>query len=463
MTFRPFLRAAGALALALSLYAEVRLPAILSDHMVVQGGVAVRLWGWADAGESVTASFRGHNATARANAAGRWELYLPASEAGGPFVLTVNGKQIRDVLVGDVWLASGQSNMAFKLERVDDAKPELALARTPRIRFFQTPRRVAADPVEEAAGEWKVASPETAGAFSAVAYLFARGMQEARKIPVGVIEAAYGGTPAQAWTPIGKLTADPLLGELIAVWDKLSLENPRTPKHWLPAGCFNGMIWPIHRYTIRGAIWYQGENNATPGQADHYNRLFETMIRSWRELWGQGDFPFLYVQLPNFAKTIQPSRWAELREAQLQALALANTAMAVAIDVGNPNDVHPTNKRPVAERLVLAARALVYGEKVESSGPLPRRVTSEPGALRLWFDHAAGLTARGGVLQGFEVAGPGADFVPAKTLIEGATIVVSAEGVAAPMRVRYAWGDNPAGNLYNAAGLPASPFRLHLE
>jgi sialate O-acetylesterase len=223
------------------------------------------------------------------------------------------------------------------------------------------------------------------------------------------------------------------------------------------------MIWPIHRYTIRGAIWYQGENNGFGVEAENYGRLFETLIRSWRELWGQGDFPFLYVQLPNFAKPASPSWWPEIREAQLEALHLRNTGMAVAIDVGGSNDVHPTNKRPVAERLVLAARALVYGEPVEYSGPIVRRVTAEAGALRLWFDHAAGLTAKGGAPRGFEIAGAAGGFVSAVATIDGETIVVRAEGVAEPRRVRYAWANDPPNNLYNASGLPASPLRVEVR
>jgi sialate O-acetylesterase len=461
MISRSLVRAACALSLAFCVQAEVRLPGIFSDHMLVQSGTAVRVWGTASPGEAVTAAFRGKTVEAKASADGRWQLFLPPGAAGGPFVLAVNGRDIQDVLVGEVWVASGQSNMGFRMNRVDNAERETAAANLPRIRYFQVKRVYASQPKDELEGEWRVASPETAPAMSAVAFLFARGVHEARRVPVGIVEAAVGGTPAQAWTPLDKLKRDPLLTFHLANWEKIKATTPQ--KHWEPSGCFNGMIWPIRRYTIRGAIWYQGENNGSRGEGDSYNRLFETMIRSWRELWGQGDFPFLFVQLPNFGKPQRPSQWPEVREAQLQTLTLRNTGMAVAIDVGNPGDVHPTNKRPVAERLVLAARALVYGERVAYSGPIVRRVTAEDGALRVWFDFAEGMAGKGGAPLGFEVAGADGNFVEAKARVDGATVILSADGVAEPKRVRYAWGNDPPNNLYNAAGLPASPFRAAVE
>jgi len=235
--------------------------------------------------------------------------------------------------------------------------------------------------------------------------------------------------------------------------------EPNMEQSWTPAGLYNAMIAPLTRYPIRGAIWYQGESNASRDRAPLYARLFGTMIQDWRRAWGQGDFPFLFVQLANF-KTGPDAKWPELRDAQRQTLGLANTGMAVATDIGNPDDIHPTNKQDVGLRLALAARAITYGEKVAYSGPLFRQATPEGSAMRIWFDHTgSGFTAKGGALRGFEIAGADGKFVAAEARIDGATVLVSSPSVTAPSHVRYAWSDNPDGNLYNREGLPASPFR----
>jgi sialate O-acetylesterase len=227
---------------------------------------------------------------------------------------------------------------------------------------------------------------------------------------------------------------------------------------WKPGAIFNGMVAPASRYPIRGVLWYQGESNTAVERAPYYARLFRTMISDWRRAWGQGDFPFLFVQLSSYEADAE-SDWPELRDAQRQALAVANTAMIQTIDIGEPANIHPKNKREVGRRLSLAARAVVYGDPVEYSGPLYRRVSAEPSALRVWFDHAAGLAARDGALRGFEVAGEDRKWHPAEARIDNSTVLVSSPAVPAPRYVRYAWADCPDANLYNAAGLPAAPFR----
>jgi sialate O-acetylesterase len=463
--------------------ADVRLPAILAEHMVVQRGLPVHVWGSAAPGEAVTVSFRGGSRATAADSLGRWSVYLPPGEAGGPFDLTVKGNNtiaLDDVLVGDVWIASGQSNMELQVQSAANAQAEIAAAKYPRIRLFQAEHKVADYPLDDiAAHGWAECSPETVAKFSAVAYYFGRHLQQRYNVPIGLIEADWGGTPAEAWTSLHALSADASLMPVFAEWARMNddratvlLErrkeeregaartwHPNEGNSWMPAGLYNAMIAPLTPFPIRGAIWYQGESNASPERAPLYARLFQTMIRDWRRAWGEGDFPFLFVQIANF-KTSPDSKWPEVRDAQRQTLALANTGMAVIIDIGDPDNIHPKDKQDVGLRLALAARAIAYGEKIEYSGPLFRQATPEGSGLRVWFDHAeTGLKAKGGELRGFEVAGADGKFVPAAARIDGATVLVSSSAVTSPVYVRYGWADNPDCNLYNSADLPASPFR----
>jgi sialate O-acetylesterase len=418
--------------------------------------------------------------------AGLWSVYLNASEAGGPFELTVRGNNtitLTDVLVGDVWIASGQSNMEFGMKNVMNAATELAAANRPRIRLFHVKNKVADHPLDDLeAWPWEAATPESVKNFSAVAYFFGRDLQDRLNVPVGLIDSSWGGTPAEAWTSLRALSSDASLMPVFAQWaqmtDDLAVTKVRREKElaewnrasaeakakgipapgfpwrsndsgeWGPAALYNTMIAPLTPFPIRGAIWYQGE----------YARLFETMIQDWRRAWGVGEFPFLFVQLANF-KTGPDSHWPDLREAQRQTLELVNTGMAVTIDIGNPTDIHPKNKQEVGRRLALAARAIAYGEKVEYSGPAFQQATPEGAAVRVRFTHTGGgLVAHGGVLKGFEVAGADGKFVAAEARIEGTTVMVSSPSVSAPLRVRYGWADDPVCNLYNQDGLPASPF-----
>jgi len=482
--------------------AQVRLPALFADHMVLQQGKPAPVWGWAAPGEQVTVRLGDRQAAATADASGRWLAQLPPLAAGGPHELTVQASNTitrHDVLVGEVWIASGQSNMEWPLRRAANADQEIAQADYPLIRCFTVTKAVAPEPQAECQGEWVICSPDTADDFSAVGYFFVRELHQRLGVPVGLINSSWGGTPAESWTSRAALLADPELAYLVGNWDQAMAKYtedcllpaaqvrdwlaraeaartagqplpqpppsawPDDPRRnpWLAGGLYNGMIAPLVPYALAGAIWYQGESNA--GRAYQYRRLFPALIQDWRRAWGQGEFPFLFVQLANFMPARpEPgdSAWAELREAQLLTLALPTTGMAVIIDIGDAADIHPANKQDVGRRLALAAQALAYRQRVAYSGPIYRALTVEGDRLRLHFRHTGGkLVARGGPLQGFAIAGEDRFFVWAQARIEGNTVVVWSPQVPRPVAVRYAWADNPVCNLYHQGGLPASPFR----
>lgn len=456
----------------LLLPALVQLSYLFSDGMVVQRERPVHVWGMASAGEEVAVSFRGETRSAVADELGRWTLWLSPGAAGGPFTLTINERTIRDVLVGDVWIAAGQSNMEWPVRWSADPAEEMKAANYPRIRITRTMHRVSGHPVSDWVGQqWQPVTPQSVEHFSAVAYHFAREMHQKLNVPVGVIQSAWGGTPIEAWTSLRGLAHDPGLMPVFDQWGKLmerheteALRFPgrmaewkksgakgeppelrrRPGGQWQPAGLFNAMIAPLTRWPIRGVIWYQGEANTAPERAPLYERLLPALIRDWREAWAQDDFPFLFVQLANY-NAVADSMWPTVREAQRKTLAVANTAMAVTIDIGNPGDIHPKNKREVGRRLALAFQGVM--------GPVFRQATRDRGFTRIWFDHAPRLVAKG-ELTGFEVAGENGRFAPAKARLDGNTVVVEATG----NKVRYAWADNPSATLFNEAGLPASPF-----
>lgn len=490
------MRPAALFLLSAGVWADVTLPALLTDHMVVQRGLPVHVWGKAAPGEAVAVTFYGETRSGAADATGNWSVFLPPEEAGGPLEMTIQGANrivLKDVMIGDVWIASGQSNMEWPVRNSANAAAEIAAAKHPRIRLFRVENTVATYPLDDAVAKpWAVCSPETVAGFSAVAYFFGRDLLDQKQVPIGLIETAWGGTPAEAWTSLRSLSADASLmpvfaqwarltdgyaqakvrrEQQLAAWEKSVAEaksagkqppafpwQPNEKFSWSPAGLYNAMIAPLTPFPIRGAIWYQGESNADRERAPLYARLFQTMIQDWRRAWGQGDFPFLFVQLANF-KAGPDAQWPVVREAQRQALSMANTGMAVTIDIGEAADIHPRNKQEVGRRLALAARAIAYGEKLVYSGPLFRQATPEGAALRLWFDQSGtGLEARGGSPRGFEIAGADGKFVAAEARIDGGTVLVSSSLTAAPRSVRYAWSDNPEANLFNSAGLPASPF-----
>ncbi|VAW23200.1 Sialic acid-specific 9-O-acetylesterase [hydrothermal vent metagenome] len=478
-------------------FANIRLPGIFSDNMVLQRRMKVPVWGWADPGEKVVAGLGGHVAETVTNPDGRWELYLGPLDSGGPFNFIIAGKDsviIKNVLVGEVWVCSGQSNMAMEVRRSLDAQQEIGMADYPDIRFFQVKRVKAALPLEDVSpvddskanwlNKWQVCSPSTVGHFTAVGYFFGRNLYEKLGVPVGLISASWGGTTAEAWTPLDTLENDPELSLIMNNWPdynsdeewlrgkyekyvkavaKAKKEGDTLPLYFnQPTVLYNGIIAPIIPFGIRGVTWYQGESNAY--RAYQYRRLFPAMIGQWRKNWGQGDFPFLFVQLANYH--FEPQVFPELREAQSMALSVPNTAMAVAIDVGDSADIHPKNKQEVGRRLSLAARRLVYGEELIYSGPVYKSMHIENGKCYLGFNHTGGgLVAKGHLpLKGFVIAGTDKVFVEAQAKVEGGRVVVWSGKISQPVAVRYAWANHPGGcNLYNKSGelpnLPASPFR----
>jgi sialate O-acetylesterase len=634
--------------------AEVRVPSLIGDNMVLQQGPRARLWGTARPGERVIVRLAGRTARATADARGRWETFLGPLPAGGPFELTIAGANtliFRNVLVGEVWVCSGQSNMEWSLAQAAGGPEDAAQADHPDIRLFTVEKRTAAEPLEDVRGRWVVATPEQAAQFSAVGYYFGRELHQRLKVPVGLINTSWGGTPAEAWTSREMLASRPEFapileryekelrnlaqlrqehGAKLAEWERqyavaadsgnrgegMGYADPsrdadgwrkmRLPQLWetagmnldgviwfrrevevpaawagrdlslslgpiddfdttyfngervgatggetpeayrfprrykvpgalvragrsviavrvydrmggggfggaagsmslAPAGAdglaldgewdykpetvvaakrpdysnypgprpgpenqnnpsvlYNAMLAPLTPYTLRGAIWYQGESNA--GRAYQYRTLFPAMIRDWRARWKGGDFPFYFVQLANWKARKQDSidsEWAELREAQTMTLhSVPHTGMAVTIDIGDPEDIHPRNKRDVGLRLARWALADTYQQKVVPSGPLYASHAVEGDKIRVRFRHAAGLRTRdGGAPVGFFVAGADRKFFRAEARIEGDAVLVWSQDVARPAAVRYAWADNPEANLHNAEGLPASPFR----
>jgi sialate O-acetylesterase len=640
------------LVVANSAHSEVRLPAIIGDNMVLQQGVKVRIWGTAKPSEQLTVTFNNKSAHTTADAHGRWQLFLGPLKAGGPFELTVKGDNVltvKNVLVGEVWICSGQSNMEWPLVNTIGGAETVAQANNSQIRLFTVEKNTSPSPLTDVQGHWVVTTPDEAAHFSAVGYFFGRELQQKLKVPIGLIDSSWGGTPAEAWTSHEAMLSSPELkpildryesslntlpqakeayaralaqweeknlyldpgnkGEALgyadpstatadwakmdlpkqfetagllidgAVWFRKELDLPASwagkdlvlnlppiddhdityfngtkigatgretpnsygvprkytvpaalvhggrnvlavrvfdsageggfsrggamsigpagaaepdvmslrgvwdykvelalePKHpdWgtrpeavgvsnqnNPSVLYNAMIAPLVSFAVRGAIWYQGESNA--GRAYQYRTLFPIMIRDWRKAWGS-EFPFYFVQLANWhASKAEPdqSDWAELREAQTMTLREPQSGMAVTIDIGDENDIHPRNKLDVGRRLAAWALARTYGEDVVASGPLFDRYTVEGDKVRIRFKYGAGLkTIDGGAVKGFAIAGEDHRFVWAEARIDGDTVIVSSPMVSKPAAVRYGWADNPIVNLYNNAGLPASPFR----
>ncbi len=503
------------ISLPIALRAEVGLPSIFGDHMVLQRGKPIPVWGTAAKEEQVTVTLGKQSRTATADADGHWRVTFKAIKGRGPLEMTVSGKNaitIHDILIGDVWICSGQSNMEFWLKAAKNGEEEVKKAEYPNIRLFTVKKNVADKPQVNTAPDtkqnrWEACSAATAGDFTAVGYFFGRELHKKLGVPIGLVHTSWGGTPAESWTTRATLEASADFKPIVERWDaamkaypqaqanfekdlaqwrkeaeaakKDGKPEPKRPNPPLapgnpntPAGLYNGMIAPLVPLAAKGFIWYQGESNA--GRAYQYRKLFPAMIQDWRKSWGDDDMPFFFVQLANFLpRKDQPadSEWAELREAQTMTLSLEHTGMAVIIDVGEEKDIHPKNKQDVGRRLALAAlgteyekhNPLVFWKNTEEySGPMFKKMSVEGNKVRLKFNHVGkGLVSKSGgdSVKGFAVAGEDKKFVWADAKIDGSSVWVHSDQVAHPVAVRYAWADNPDAELFNTDGLPASPFR----
>ncbi len=478
--------------------ADVRLHALFTDNMVLQRGMPVTVWGTAETGENIVVKFQGQTVKATAKD-GKWSVKLsPLLGNATPDVLTAEGKnkvQVQNVVVGEVWLCSGQSNMDFPLHRAENgpAAIEAATNPIPNLRLFFVPRVKADAPLSEISSQWVPANALTTSNFSAVAFFFGRDLQKSLNTPVGLIQASWGGSTAEAWMNRKALEGQPELArELIDAYpqlyqrykeakarydreaDELARDGrkpaqPAPTPPWKVGELYHGMISPLVPVALRGAVWYQGEANVS--RAWQYRTLLPELIRTWRTDWRnaskvveQGNFTFLTVQLAPFGKIQEqpgPSAWAELREAQILAARLPKAGTVVITDAGDENDVHPVQKEPVGARLAIAARGIAYGERLIFSGPTLRSLSVKNDKALVTFNYfGTGLDARGGPLRGFAICGDDQKFVWGKALITGTNVVtVSHPDIKRPVAVRYGWADYPTGNLWNRIGLPASPFR----
>jgi sialate O-acetylesterase len=478
-------------------HAAVTPNALFSDHAVLQSGVPVPVWGTADPGEKIAVSLGKEKVSTIAGADGRWMARLHKLKPGGPFTMTIVGKNtvtIHDVLVGEDWIGSGQSNMAFTVSKkvaryagMLNEDDEIAAANYTQLRIFMVETKKLYEPQTEVRGSWKIATPENAPAFSAVAYLFGRDLHQALHEPVGMVVVAFGASTAESWISRPAIAADPLTKPMLDRFDDLysfykthpatttegappspqtinarpgrggPLRDPVQDQHQ-PTVLYNGMLHAILPFAMRGVIWYQGESivGGRDGVA-LYPHVMESLVKDWRAQWGEGDFPFYCVQLPPLKNA---SNNPMVREGQSSLLSLSNTGMAVTLDVGDPDNVHPKDKEPVADRLSRIALANVYGRKIEFSGPVYAGMMIDGQNIVITFTHAEALAATSGPLQWFQIAGSDGEYVDATATIEGKTVIVHNDRVSDPTSVRYAWDNYPQGaNLVNGSGLPAAPFR----
>lgn len=494
---------AALLALSVSAAADVRLPNVFSDHMVVQRDHPVKIWGWAAPGEKIKVVLGATTAAATATADGEWKVALPALKAGGPLDLTVTGKntvKITDILVGEVWVCSGQSNMEFELKHAKNAQQEIKEANYPEIRMLLVPRTAAGLPLNDVKARWVVCAPdnETVANFSAVGYFFGREIHQALNVPVGMITASQGATQIELWTAPEGLAEVPALQPTLAgitataeaarkkVAENLATLEAAIPQARaalakgkpLPPGLamanplpaeggpvlYNGMIYPLIPFAIRGALWYQGESNC--GDGTRYFDKMKALIGGWRKVWQQGDFPFYFVQItPNNYNGALPL----LLEAQNLSMTIPNTGMAASTDTCSSSDNfgggHPPNKQDIGRRLALWALAKDYGRKtLVYCGPQFKALKAEGQQLRVCFDPVGGglVTRDNKAPDNFEVAGADGKFVAATAKIDGAAVVIGSDQVAKPTAMRFAWKDLAEPNLMNKEGLPVSVFRAEL-
>ena len=501
---RNFAVMGSAFLLCAAAQADVKLPMVFSDNMIFQRGVQAPVWGEAAPGENVKVQFAGQTKEVTAGADGSWMVRLDPLTVAESATLQINGAnevKINNVAVGEVWIASGQSNMEFGMGGAHNAAEALAVADDPQLRLFTFSRAPATEPQKDVKnGRWQPSNPTSARGFSAVGYFFGRELRRKMPgIPIGVIHTSWGGTPAEAWTSMPALQAEPDFKPMLDGWDKRMADYPAQMEKFTnevltkweedkkkakdegkteprrpgepqgplnqnrPANLYNGMIAPFVPFASHGAIWYQGESNA--GRAYQYRKLLPAMIADWRTAWGvqkPQDFAFYIVQLANYmAEKPEPaeSAWAELREAQTMTANMPGNGQGLAIDVGEAGDIHPKNKQDVGIRLALAALAQTYGQNIEYSGPVYDSMKKDGNKIRLKFTHADGLMSKADPISAFAIAGEDKKWKWANAKIEGNEIVVSNDEIADPVAVRYAWADNPKATIYNAAGLPAVPFR----
>ncbi|RXM41910.1 sialate O-acetylesterase [Flavobacterium sp. YO64] len=482
----------------LSLSAQVKLPALVSDNMVLQQNAKVNLWGWASPNEKINIQLGWSNlpVNVTADAEGNWKTTVDTPKGGETaYNITIEASNkitLKNILIGEVWLCSGQSNMFFPVGReegtwktgVKNYEEEVKNAVFPNIRLFTVALNATVKPLEDVTGSWRICSPESIKTFSAVAYFFGRDLYQKLNVPIGLLSTSWGGTKAEAWTAQNVLEEDvaflPILQEdaknekvyqekleayYLALTNeriasaanapKSQLKKPKKEPNKTSYVLYNAMLHPLVNYTIKGAIWYQGESNS--GKAYLYRSLFPTMVKSWRDEWKQGEFPFYYVQI-----TPHKGQNAEIREAQLMSLkTIPNSGMVVTTDVGDAQNIHPIDKQTVGYRLALIARAKTYGEnKLVYSGPIFNHMKIKKQKVQLFFDYAdSGLKKTDDTLKEFEIAGNDQVFYPAEAKIEGKTIIVTSPKVKEPAAVRFAWKAVPEPNLFNNENLPASPFR----
>lgn len=490
--------AALVLIAAAGMQAEVRLPNTYSDHAVLQRGMPIHLWGFGAPAEHVTVQFHSQKMATVTSPLGLWELSLQPEKAGGPYTLHITGDMSAapvdrsDLLVGDVWFASGQSNMEMPLKGfngapIKDSEKEIAAANYPKIRLLLQKHRPAAAPMLDTDDMWKVCTPETAKDFSAAAYFFGRRIMQEENVPIGLIDSTWGGTPAHAWIsteglawsnlPSVALDAGRILreqgmadslrenfkaqDEALKSAGKPPVVKARYVDHsgaWTPAALFNGMVAPFTSYTVRGFLWYQGETDHEGIKALNYSRVFPALIQDWRKQWG-GPLPFFFVQIASYDSPGEG--WAQVRDAQRRTLGLADTGMAVALDVGLEKNIHPPDKQTIGARLAQAALGISYSHKVETASPDLTGTGLEGSSIRAYFTHGDGLTAKG-PLTDFQVAGEDGKFVNATAGIEviagQSTVVATAPSVESPRYIRYGWEPYVRSYLYNAGGLPMGTF-----
>ena len=498
-------------------HAQLEVPTIFSDHMVMQRNQSIKVWGWSKPGDNITCTLSSQSTKTKASADGMWSSQFKEFPAGGPHQLKIQTNEesitINDVYIGEVWLCSGQSNMAMKVGGVLEAEAEISKANYPAIRMFTESSPHATEPQNRCKGAWEVCSPETVSRFSATAYFFGRKLQQELKVPVGLVNSSVGGTAIEAWTSMpaqnSNKTLKPMMLDFasqdkefnaeatnsryqksLARWEKTKAENantkdkaqqkrlPRRPslptkpsagKNY-PSNLFNGKINPLIGYGIRGAIWYQGERNSNGKFSGLYDQQLNTLITDWRQRWGTPEMPFAWVQLPNFralqTEPSEPSGWVNVREGMLRALSIPQTGMAITVDVGDAKNIHPKNKQAVGARLARWALVDVYDQGNQltggnvAMGPLFKSSQRAGDRINLKFSQVGtGLKSSNGPLQGFAVAGEDRVFHWAEATVTGENVSVGSKQVPKPVAVRYSWAANPLGNLTNSIGLPASPFR----